>query len=399
MSFLLAVAASGAPSLSLSSASGPPTTNLTVSGTGFAADALIDVYFGTTDMALEVSGPKGGFSIGLQVPAAAQPGTYWVRAVTRTSGAAAHQSFLVRTDWAEFGFTPKGKRNNPYENVLKSSTVASMDIDWQFLAGAEIYSSPAVANGVVYVGSADGKVYALNANTRTQLSSFTTGNAVLSQPAVANGVVYVGSDDKNVYALNASTGVKLWSAFVGGNVFSTTVANGVVYVGSSDSNVYALNASTGAALWSFATRDAVISSPAVANGVVYVGSRDNFVYALNAITGAKLWSFATGGDVISSPAVANGVVYVGSLDGRLYAFDLAGTNATQDDSIIKSDRATLIPDYTLLPPEPHRGAVPAPIDYGFRGPSVGASVAVCYGTASQVGTALRSGVAMLRRTP
>lgn len=47
MSFLLAVAASAAPSLSLSSASGPPTTNLTVSGTGFAADALIDVYFGT----------------------------------------------------------------------------------------------------------------------------------------------------------------------------------------------------------------------------------------------------------------------------------------------------------------------------------------------------------------
>ena len=90
---------------------------------------------------------------------------------------------------------------------------------------------------------------------------------------MANGVVYVGSLNHNVYALDARTGAKLWSYATGYSVQSSpAVANGVVYVGSADGNVYALNASTGAKLWSYAAGNyAVYSSPAVANGVVYVG--------------------------------------------------------------------------------------------------------------------------------
>ena len=56
-------------------------------------------------------------------------------------------------------------------------------------------SSPAVANGVVYVGSDDNNVYALNATTGAKLWSYTTGGDVVSSPAVVNGVVYVGSDE------------------------------------------------------------------------------------------------------------------------------------------------------------------------------------------------------------
>ena len=59
-------------------------------------------------------------------------------------------------------------------------------------------------------------VYALNATTGALLWNYTTGGSVYSSPAVANGVVYVGSDDFNVYALNAITGAKLWSYATGG---------------------------------------------------------------------------------------------------------------------------------------------------------------------------------------
>ena len=78
-----------------------------------------------------------------------------------------------------------------------------------------MYSSPAVANGVVYVGSGDYNVYALNAATGAKLWSYRTGYVVCSTPAVANGVVYVGSEDNKVYALNAATGAKLWSYTTG----------------------------------------------------------------------------------------------------------------------------------------------------------------------------------------
>jgi len=303
---------------------GPPTTQVLVSGTGFSPNAAIDIYFDTTDEALAIANGDGVFSkIPIQVPSSALPGNHWVSAVQRSTGTGAQAAFLVQTNWAEFGFTPKNKRVNPYENVLSPTTVGQIDLQWSYATGSTgfgVISSPAVANGVVYVGSVDDNVYALNATTGAKLWSYTSAGPVQSSPAVANGVVYVGSNDYNVYALNATTGALLWS-YTTGNVVTTSpaVANGVVYVGSGDNNLYALNARTGALMWKYATGAG--SSPAVANGVVYVGSAQ--VYALNATTGALLWSYTTGNNfvVTSSPAVANGVVYVGSVDNALYALN------------------------------------------------------------------------------
>jgi eukaryotic-like serine/threonine-protein kinase len=64
-----------------------------------------------------------------------------------------------------------------------------------------IGSSPAVANGVVYVGSGThNSLIVLNAKTGHKLWRYTTGKTVDSSPAVANGMVYVGSQDDKVYA-------------------------------------------------------------------------------------------------------------------------------------------------------------------------------------------------------
>jgi outer membrane protein assembly factor BamB len=192
-------------------------------------------------------------------------------------------------------------------------------LKWNYTTEGGVWSSPAVANGVVYVGSVDDNVYAINATTGAKLWNYTTRAAVLSSPAVANGTVYVG-DYESVYALNATTSAKLWNYTTGDYLFSSpAVANGVVYMGSADYNVYALNASTGAKLWNYTTGGAIDSSPAFANGVVYVGSRDDNVYAINATTGTKLWNFKTGDILLSSPAFAKGVVYVGSVDDNVYA--------------------------------------------------------------------------------
>ncbi|MGA3199620.1 MAG: PQQ-binding-like beta-propeller repeat protein [Halobacteriota archaeon] len=194
---------------------------------------------------------------------------------------------------------------------------------WSFPNGGDM-SSPAVANGTVYVGSDDSNLYALNATTGTEVWSFPTGFWVVSSPAVYNGVVYVGSYDNNFYAINATSGAKLWNYTTGsGGTSSPAVYNGVVYVGLGsnlndlNNNLYALNATTGAKLWNYTTGES-ISDPAVANGVVYVGSDDNNIYALNATTGAKLWNYTTGG-YVGDPAIANGVVYVGSGDNNVYA--------------------------------------------------------------------------------
>jgi outer membrane protein assembly factor BamB/PKD repeat protein len=197
---------------------------------------------------------------------------------------------------------------------------------WSYATNGSVSSSPAVLGGVVFVGSAGspyGRVYALNASTGSLLWNYTTtGGQVYSSPAAVGGMVFVSSGVR-VYALNASTGAYIWSRSTSSFIYysSPAVAGGMVFVGSYDKNVYALNASTGALIWNYATGGQIESSPAVVGDVVYVGSMDNKTYAIIATTGSFLWSYTTGGQVFSSPAVANGRVFVGSRDNKIYALD------------------------------------------------------------------------------
>ena len=198
-----------------------------------------------------------------------------------------------------------------------------VSLRWSYLTGGYA-SSPAVADGTVYLGSDDRKVYALNAVTGRLRWSFATGNGIYAGPAVSGGVVYVGSDDGRLYALNAATGQLRWSYASHYAVESTpVVAGGTVYFGSFDHKVFALDAATGRLRWSYSAQDAVTSSPVVAGGIVYFGSFDHKVYALDAATGLLRWSFTTGSYIFSSPAVSGGIVYVGSEDAKVYALDAA----------------------------------------------------------------------------
>jgi outer membrane protein assembly factor BamB len=215
--------------------------------------------------------------------------------------------------------------------LVDSDGVASAapgDQEWSYATGAKLISSPTVADGTVYIGSYDNKLYALDASSGSQQWSYSTGDYVRSSPTVVDGTVYVTSYDNNVYALDASDGSKQWSYSTGSSISTApTVADGTVYIGANDNNVYALDASDGSKQWSYSIGSTVNSPPTVANGIVYVGAYDNNVHALDATDGSQQWSYATGGDVRSSPTVADGTVYLGSNDGNVYALDAAdGTN-------------------------------------------------------------------------
>jgi len=118
----------------------------------------------------------------------------------------------------------------------------------------------------------------LDSATGFLLWKFATGGSVTCTPAVADGVVYLGSNDGNVYALDSATGTERWRVLTGPCYGSSpALANGVVYIGGNQ-YVFALDAATGKNLWTFATGNTVQSSPAVVDGRVYVGSTDENVY-------------------------------------------------------------------------------------------------------------------------
>jgi len=229
-------------------------------------------------------------------------------------------------------------------------------IKWKFKSDGKIFSSPAIAGNVAYIGSGDHNLYAINITTGKQLWKFATGGAVHSSPTVNGNLVCFGSFDGYYYALNAKTGSLLWKFktdgeklvgakglwtmkpheqymddlydfFLSSPVFDS---NGqTVYFGSSDGNMYAINAATGKLKWAFKTNGLIHTSPALYNGKLYFGSWDTYFYAIDATTGKQLWKFKTGDQptihlmegIQGSAACSNGMVYFGARDGYLYALN------------------------------------------------------------------------------
>jgi outer membrane protein assembly factor BamB len=289
---------------------------------------------------------------------------------------------------------------------------AAATLDWAFQTGSAIRSSPAIGpDGTVYVGSDDHNLYAIRPDG-TRKWAFVTGDDVHSSPAISDDgkTVYVGSRDGRLYAVAAADGTQRWHfedvAMPLGNVDATPSIghDGAVYFGAENGIFYAVNPDgterwrfvqpmvniqTQAAIrgdgavifgcddgWLYAVKDGVElwrfdagsqlrstaaldrsghayfgtyngtvfclntnptpptvawsvetgwvgSSPMLGpDGTIYVGTRTCTFCALNPADGSVKWSYSTGGDVDSTAAISdNGRVYVSSSDGLLYAFE------------------------------------------------------------------------------
>ena len=247
--------------------------------------------------------------------------------------------------------------NNARSGVYASAGPTRLGgVRWIFKTGAPVVSSASIADGIVYIASYDGFLYAIDQETGKEKWKYKSRMPIASSPAVDSGTVYFVSSAGALGAIDAATGKPKWvfatefeRKFEAKNlhgllssaqtipdawdvfISSPAVADGRVYFGSGDGNVYAVDAQTGTLQWKFATKDVVHASPAVVNNTVYIGSWDSYLYALDAATGQERWSLRTGEDASihnqvgfqSSPAVVDGTVYVGCRDAHVYAVDAA----------------------------------------------------------------------------
>lgn len=168
-------------------------------------------------------------------------------------------------------------------NVYALNTTTGVKI-WSFKTDYYVESTPAVVDNMVFIASIGHKnahMYALNETTGTMIWKFTVENPTgflplgWSSPALAEGMVFIGSGDHNVYALNKTNGKEIWSYETGGGVNSSpAVANGMVFIGSHDHNLYVLDEMTGKEIWKYHTDAEVFHSPAVVNDRVYFPSNN-----------------------------------------------------------------------------------------------------------------------------
>ncbi len=176
---------------------------------------------------------------------------------------------------------------------------------WRFQTGDAVRSSPVMAGGVIYVGSNDGSLYALDAETGEERWRFTTDGPISGSAAVAEGVVYVASGDGYAYAVDAETGEERWRFFAaelgvdparlpdeerdrGAVTASVAVVDGLVYVSSNSFKITAIDAATGIERWHAFSNGSDVTTPTVADGRLFFAS-DKGVLTIEAETGELLW--------------------------------------------------------------------------------------------------------------
>ena len=128
------------------------------------------------------------------------------------------------------------------------------------------------------------------------------GGVLSSSPAVVDGLVYIGSVSPGTVAGGAlhavdASGVERWRlpTVPGDGVFSSAaVVDGVAVVGSYDGIVIAAAADSGEELWRFGAETSFYGSPAVVDGTVYLGDTGGHLYALGAADGEERWRFVSG---------------------------------------------------------------------------------------------------------
>jgi len=252
-----------------------------------------------------------------------------------------------------------------YEDVVyftslgggEGSGIYAIDVEtgellWEFFCNvsydgnypSSCLTSPAIHNGIVYVGNYDNDsyaLYAINADTGNLVWKFPFSKEIDSSPTIYNGIVYfLAYDDesrKHLYGLNAETGE-------GGSIFeidgagllwaSPAITEDVAYVGVGDT-FYAIDLTTKSEKWRYTTpspaKRAFRSSPAISGRYVYAGTSKfkEFhdygygIYCFNKDTGEMLdyhhLTYDLVGTWVSSPAISNGIIFVGSNGGELFA--------------------------------------------------------------------------------
>jgi hypothetical protein len=193
-----------------------------------------------------------------------------------------------------------------------------------------------VAQNLLVVGNSDGIVFGLDAQTGSERWRFETAGAALNSadfgfdrrqisasPVLSEGVVYIGSRDASLYALDASDGALLWAFDEDSAWIITTAAvteDRVFSARSSSGNIRAIDRNTGREIWRVEAGAYVYSSPTVAGSTLYIGQGDGDFVALDVESGAERWVYRAGAAIYSTPVVHDDRVYVGSDDGFVYAF-------------------------------------------------------------------------------
>ncbi len=198
-------------------------------------------------------------------------------------------------------------RLNQNNNAVWTSSAAS-GARWKTHVGAIFFTTASVVDGVVYIGTQDNKVMALDASSGKLLWTTAVNNWIMSDIIVADGKVFAGSGDRNFKR-----------DYIDDNVEKQTLVRG-----QGDNSMYALDAKTGKAIWEYRTVGENMPTMVYKDGTLYFANGDRHFYALNANDGSLLWKLGMASYFsMSSLNLVGDIAYIGGADPNyFYAVDL-----------------------------------------------------------------------------
>jgi outer membrane protein assembly factor BamB len=222
--------------------------------------------------------------------------------------------------------------------VMVSLLGTTGELVWRSEMGGELSASPAADERAVYVASETGKVEtgvrratgalrALGKDGGVTLWMRTLAMPLRGALTLANGTLFGGGSDGKLYAFDSKNGELRWSYDYNAAFNSHPVVFETrVYIGSEDGNLLAFNEATGKLLWRYRTKGAVRGPVANGNEIVYFGSGDGYVYAVEVLSGRMLWRTRTGAGV-QAVVRTNDEILVASLDNFVYKLSQHGKRA------------------------------------------------------------------------
>lgn len=191
---------------------------------------------------------------------------------------------------------------------------------------AQFYARPALTEDVVYVGSYDHKIYAIDRDNGLAIwINEDATDRIIGGLTIAQGKVFAGMGAGGVMALDQTNGMQEWVFETDQGVWSTPLpVDNVLYVTSLDRQIHALDIDTGEELWSQDLEGAVAGTPVYDNGVLYVGSFAHKMFAVSATDGEILDTFETDNWVWGGPVLSEDrILYFADLSGMVYAIEAA----------------------------------------------------------------------------
>lgn len=204
----------------------------------------------------------------------------------------------------------------------RTSAFETGRLSWMFECEDEVRGTPVFHSGVVYVGSYDYNLYALDAVTGEFIWKYATDGGIVSRPSVHDGTIYFGSEDRRLHAIVQRSGKLSWTYFTDGPIRSSPlIAENHIFIGSDDGFLHAVNCMTGRRSWKTDLGSPVRSTPIILNDYLYSGTEAGDFYCID-LRGQVRWRFKAKRAVTGSAIISQEMIFFGSVDATFYALDI-----------------------------------------------------------------------------